>query len=241
MHKYNYLLPGDPGLDEKKNWRVWSRAAPEPANRGGVSGDLVRSFLTPMRSAVYELMLACLMGAAACFTPSSFRTGFRMAPSKSRHLLRAPAQTPMLERSGCCRPKLRASASGDGSSSRGIAGTYWLVKDPEDVHRDLERDPYRVQQIKLGAHATRMCTEILEDRTAEGTAYALRNLSGMAVAVELISRAVDRRTFVLPGDVTVHVRERSYSKSGLGGSLWGSGIGLSILLGNNSRKFAPYR
>jgi hypothetical protein len=154
---------------------------------------------------VFLTALACLFGSATCFSTLS------ILPASLRVL--GPA----------------SGVSGRDTSS--IAGIYGLVKDPKDPHKDSERDPYRVQRVKLDAHVTRMCSAIMENRTAAGT--ALRNLSSFAVAVELRSHSKDRRTFVLPGNVTVRLREKSYSQSGLGGSLWGSGIGLSILLGRN--------
>jgi len=188
--------------------------------------------------------LSCLFGSATCFT-SSILPGSALSrvlgPALSRTSGSKPAALQALSlhdghsRRSNAGPSSASSVSGQ--DTRSIAGMYGLVKDPIDALQDSERDPYRVQQVKLDAHVTRMCTAIMENRTAAGT--ALRNLSSLAVAVELRSHSKDRRTFVLPGNITVRLRERSYSQSGLGGSLWGSGIGLSILLGRNCKKSAP--
>jgi len=187
---------------------------------------------------VFLTALACLFGSATCFStlsilPASLRvlgpTPPRSSGSKSQP---AALQALSLHDGHSRRSNPGSSASGvSGRDTSSIAGIYGLVKDPKDPHKDSERDPYRVQRVKLDAHVTRMCSAIMENRTAAGT--ALRNLSSLAVAVELRSHSKDRRTFVLPGNVTVRLREKSYSQSGLGGSLWGSGIGLSILLGRN--------
>ena len=209
------------------------RNGTRPRHRGGIR-------------IVFLAALACLCGSATCFTlsilPASALSRLRVlgalgpAPSRSSGSKPQPAalQALSLHDSHSRRSNPGSSAPQD---TRRIAGMYGLVKDPKDAHKDSERDPYRVQQVKLDAHVTRICTAIMENRTAAGT--ALRNLSALsslAVAVELRSHSKDRRTFVLPGNITVRLRERSYSQSGLGGSLWGSGIGLSILLGKNCQK-----
>jgi len=116
-----------------------------------------------------------------------------------------------------------------------ITAAFILVKDPVDLHLDVVNDPYRVQQIEPDAHTMQLCTEAIYRRTSGRSAdlpqmQALSNFSDLPVALEVACRAKNTRKFLLPANISVSVRERSYNESGVGGALWGAGIGLSIML-----------
>ena len=213
------------------------------------------------------LALACIVGPVSGLAPPLMLFGrVRRVPFMSQFTaegkslggkgsvmdLRAPARSRSLSQTcapSCALTRLQAHmtlATGDHKPDKqtAITAAYILVKDPVDVHLDAENDPYRVQPIKPDAGIVQLCAELMNSSCSaklapeEGAAQALRSLSNLPVAVELESPATGRRMFIMPGNVTVSLRERSYSQSGLGGSLWGSGIALAILLSQGPRRLS---
>jgi hypothetical protein len=169
------------------------------------------------------LLLACLVGPATCFIiPTTYPGGLvtRRNPRQPRMTLHVGVGNPQ---------------------SRRLSAVYVLVKDPVDVHLDRKNDPFRVQHIKSDANTRAAVSELIQTfsdaESAQDAAQALCRVSELMVAVEMENEGGDgKRTIILPGNVTVHFRERSFSQSGLGGSLWGSGIGLAILLAQGARR-----
>jgi hypothetical protein len=111
------------------------------------------------------------------------------------------------------------------------------------LHLDLVNDPYRVQQVEPDARTMQLCTEAMYRRTSGQSAdlaqmQALSNFTDLPVALEVACRAKNTRKFLLPANISVSVRERSYNESGVGGALWGAGIGLSIMLAH--QRSTPY-
>jgi len=167
--------------------------------------------------------MACLVGPATCFIiptilPSVIANGRN--PRQARTTLQVGVGNPQ---------------------SRRLSVAYVLVKDPVDVHLDTKNDPFRVQHIKMDAKISTSVHELIQTCndavSAQDKAQAICRVSELPVAVEMEQDGNDGgRTFIMPGNVTVHLRERSYSQSGLGGSLWGSGIGLAILLAQGARR-----
>jgi hypothetical protein len=131
----------------------------------------------------------------------------------------------------------------------GAAAVPPELKDVYVLIKESKRDLDNVQPDAL---TTRVCSDVLRNANGGGQDFEemMQKLSSMPVAVEAAVRHpesmnqdtnantvrvgkekdYDWRTFEMPGNISVQVRERNFEEAGHGGALWGSAIGLSILL-----------
>ena len=155
----------------------------------------------------------------------------RPAPTKrSEAILRCPSHRDRL-----LKPVLMSDSGGLDGLARLPQDVYVLVKDP--VEKRDKNSPLRISPVEPDDGTSRLCATLQTSRDSEGVGEGvLRQLSTMPIAVEFASDRPDdsrMRTFAMPGNIAVRVREREREQAGHGGALWGSGIGLSIFLSLN--------
>ena len=164
---------------------------------------------------------AALAGASPCaFAPAQPPLG------RGLLILRGPATRALVSTSG-----LRVGVAAEvGLCAQMPQNVYVLVKDPV-TPRKGNKSPLRITPVEPDDRLSSLAEEALRGPGDDARA-AMQLLSEMPVAIEFGPLA-DMRSFVMPGDIEVQVRERERAAAGHGGALWGSGIGLSIFLSLN--------